>query len=76
MATDAENKPPIVAILTIVNILVAVLIGIYFIGIQVAFYAALFATPVILVYLVMLGIQGGDPRRAIPSDDELADSEG
>lgn len=74
MASDTENKPPLIAIGVCALLLVAVLAGVVIIGIEVAFYAALIATPIILLYLVMLGIQGGDPTRAIPSDEELADN--
>jgi hypothetical protein len=58
--------------ITIANIIFAIVLGCMWFGMQVAFYAALVATPIWLVVLVAVAFEAAEPDRPIPlpNDDD------
>jgi hypothetical protein len=57
-------------VITIANIIFAIVLGCMWLGMQVAFYAALVATPIWLVVLVAVAFEAAEPDRPIPLPDE------
>jgi uncharacterized membrane protein len=53
------------------NIILLLILGCLIEGMEVAFYAALVATPIWLIAMVYLGFQGVKPSNAMPHPDEI-----
>ncbi|MEM8852801.1 MAG: hypothetical protein AAGD34_03810 [Pseudomonadota bacterium] len=81
MSADAEAAPEtkkkkgvdvgLLAAIILGNITLIVLVLTFVIGIDVAFYAALAATPIWIVIMMIMAVDGANPGNAVPTRDEL-----
>lgn len=81
MSAEAEPAPEakkkkgmdmgLVATLVLAVIALVVIVLTFVIGIDVAFYAALAATPIWIVIMMIMAVDGANPGNAVPTRDEL-----